>query len=148
MYIDTRDLKEQRDDLKQEILDNWNEYQEENLDNEFEQDDFDDAISVIENLRDNGSLDFLINWQAELLEIAEIDRVEDEVCNGEFDFGTTLISEYDFQEYCEEFVRDCGYLSRDTPALIECNIDWSGIADDMRIDYSELEYQGTTYLFR
>jgi hypothetical protein len=140
MYIDTRDLKEQRYDLKQEILESFLETFEHYAERT---ETFDDILfdeGEIESWRED--------WREKLDEIEEIDRVEDEVCNGEFDSGTTLIKEYDFEEYCEEFVRDCGYLSRDTPALIENNIDWSGIADDMRIDYSELEYQGTTYLFR
>jgi len=140
MYIDTRDLKEQRDDLKQEILDSFLETFEHYAE---QTETFEDILFDEEEIQDWKS-----DWETELEEIEEIDRVEDEVCNGEFDFGTTLIKEYDFEEYCEEFVRDCGYLSRDTPALIENNIDWSGIADDMRIDYSEVEYQGTTYLFR
>jgi len=140
MYIDTRDLKEQRDDLKQEILDSFLETFEHYAE---QTEEFEDIMFDEEEIQG-----WKADWQAELLEIEEIDRVEDEVCNGEFDSGTTLIKEYDFEEYCEEFVRDCGYLSRDTPALIENNIDWSGIADDMRIDYSEVEYQGTTYLFR
>lgn len=38
--------------------------------------------------------------------------------------------------------------SNDLPAIIENNIDWSGIADDMRVDYTEVEYEGRTYLFR
>ena len=143
MYIDTRDLKEQRDDLKQEILDSFLETFEHYAE---QTETFEDILFDEEEIQDWKS-----DWETELEEIEEIDRVEDEVesYGGDgFEFGTTLISEYDFQEYCEEFVRDCGYLSRDTPALIENNIDWSGIADDMRIDYSEVEYQGTTYLFR
>lgn len=140
MYIDTRDLKEQRDDLKQEILDSFLETFEHYAE---QTETFEDILFDEEEIES-----WKADWQEELEEIAEIDRVEDEVCNGEFDFGTTLIKEYDFEEYCEDFVKDCGYLSRDTPALIENNIDWSGIADDMRIDYSEVEYQGTTYLYR
>lgn len=140
MYIATRDLKEQRDDLKQEILDSFLETFEHYAERT---ETFEDILFDEEEIES-----WKADWQEELEEIAEIDRVEDEVCNGEFDFGTTLIKEYDFEEYCEDFVKDCGYLSKDTPALIENNIDWSGIADDMRIDYSEVEYQGTTYLYR
>lgn len=140
MYIDTRDLKEQRDDLKEEILDSFLETFEHYAE---QTEEFDDILFDEEEIES-----WKADWVTELEEIAEIDQVEDEVCNGEFDFGTTLIEETEFEEYCEDFVKDCGYLSRDTPALIENNIDWSGIADDMRIDYSEVEYQGTTYLFR
>src|SRR6056297_5742 len=144
MYIDTRDLKERRDDLKQEILDSFLETFEHYAERT---ETFDDILFEEEEIQE-----WIVDWETELEEIAEINQVEDEVesYGGDgFEFGTTLIKEYDFEEYCEELVRDYGYLSRDTiTALIENNIDWSGIADDMRQDYSELEYQGTTYLFR
>jgi len=144
MYIDTRDLKERRDYLKQEILDSFLETFEHYADRT---ETFDDILFEEEEIQE-----WIVDWETELEEIAEINQVEDEVesYGGDgFEFGTTLIKEYDFEEYCEELVRDYGYLSRDTiTALIENNIDWSGIADDMRQDYSELEYQGTTYLFR
>ena len=144
MYIDTRDLKERRDYLKQEILDSFLETFEHYADRT---ETFDDILFEEEEIQE-----WIVDWETELEEIAEINQVEDEVesYGGDgFEFGTTLIKEYDFEEYCEELVRDYGYLSRDTiTALIENNIDWSGIADDMRQDYSELEYQGKTYLYR
>lgn len=143
MYIDTRDLEEKREELKEQILDSFLEtfehYAEQTA-------SFDDILFDEEEIES-----WKADWQEELEEIAEIDQVEAKVesYGGDgFEFGTTLISDYDFEEYCEEFVRDCGYLSRDTPPLIGNNIDWSGIADDMRQDYSEVEYQGVTYLFR
>jgi len=77
-----------------------------------------------------------------LKEIEEINELENEINNGEWEFGTYLIDEDDFEEYCEEFCNDVGYISRDTPSLIANNIDWKGIADDMKQDYSEVEYRG------
>ena len=140
MILDTRDLVEEREDLKQEILDSFLETFEHYAE---QTEEFEDILFDEEEIQS-----WKEDWQEELDEIAEIDRVEDEVCNGEFDSGTTLISEYDFQEYCEDFVRDCGDLPRNLPFYIENNIDWSGIADDMRQNYSEVEYQGITYLFK
>ncbi len=140
MYLDTRDLAEKREELKEQILDSFLETFEQYAE---QTETFEDILFDEEEIES-----WKADWQEELDEIVEIDRVEDEVCNGEFDNGTTLISEYDFQEYCEDFTRDCGYLPRDLPFYIENNIDWSGIADDMRQNYSEVEYQGRTYLFR
>jgi hypothetical protein len=97
--LDTRDLIEERDNLTNDILQAWNDYQEENF-------------------------------------------------NGEFDSGTTLIKESDFEEYCEDFLEDCGYFPKDFPQWIKNNIDWSGLADDMRQDYSEVEFRGINYLYR
>lgn len=66
----------------------------------------------------------------------------------EWEYGNTLIPEGDFQEYIEEMVIDCGDVPKDLPAYISNNIDWSGVADDLKCDYGECEYQGNTYLFR
>lgn len=143
MYLDTRDLAEKREELKEQILDSFLETFEHYAERT---ETFEDIMFDEEEIQS-----WKADWQEELEEIAEIDRVEEEVnsySEEDFEFGVTLISEYDFKEYCEDFVRDCGYLSRDTPPLIENNIDWSGIAEDMRQDYTELEYQGRTYLFR
>ena len=91
---------------------------------------------------------FLEFWEDELKEIEEINDLEDEINNGEFEFGTTLIDEDYFEEYCEDLVSDIGDLPKDLPSYISNNIDWSGIADDLRQDYSEVEFRGTTYLYR
>ena len=64
----------------------------------------------------------------------------------EFSYGCTLIEEDDFEDYCEELVIDCGYIPKDFPSWIE--IDWEATASNMKQDYSELDYQGITYLFR
>lgn len=135
MYLDTRDLAETRDELKQQILDAFND--------EFTTDYTDYSEIDFELIDDNG--DFKANWEDELKQIEEIDTIENE-CS-EFSFGETLIDEDDFEEYCEDFVNDC-YGLRDIPQLIKNNIDWAGIADDMKQDYSEIEYQGNTYLYR
>lgn len=137
--LDTRDLIEERNDLKQQILDDFLEVfpQYEEMTESFEDIRLDEE--EIESWKDN--------WHTELEAIEAINTLEDEV-GEEFGYGTALIEEYEFEDYCQEFVGDCGYISKDTPQLIKNNIDWSGIADDMRQDYSEVNFRGETYLFR
>lgn len=56
--------------------------------------------------------------------------------------GVTLIPEDDFEEYTRDLIEDVyGKL----PDIIDCNIDWGGVANALKMDYSEFEYQGTTY---
>ena len=138
--LDTRDLIEERDTLKQNILDAWNE--------EFENNQIDDFSELPTETEDSNVAMFLERWDYDFTEIQEIDDLENEIDNGEWEYGTLLIDEDDFEEYCEEFVTDCGYISKDTPSLITNNIDWSGIAEDMKQDYSEVVFRGTTYLYR
>ena len=90
--------------------------------------------------------EFKIYWSDEYAHIEEIDNIENE-CE-EFESGCTLVDEDDFEEYCEEELEDCGYFDKDFPQWIKNNINWEGIASDMKQDYSEVEYQGTTYLYR
>lgn len=138
-YIDTRDLIEERDNLKEQILDDWNE--------KFEDEELDDFSDIPTQTEDSNIAMFLEYWEDEIKQIEEINDIEYEV-GSEFDYGVTLIDEDEFEDYCEDFVEDCGYISKDMPYLIRNNIDWKGIADDMKQDYSELTFRGTNYLFR
>lgn len=147
-YIDTRDLETKREELKDSLLEDWNEKFENNQVDEFCQIKFEllDGDDF-ENIDRETIQEFKDYWEDEYKEIEEIDEVEQAV-GSEFSYGCTLIDEDDFEDYCEEFCLDVGYISKDIPHLIRNNIDFEGIADDMKQDYSEVEYQGTTYLFR
>jgi hypothetical protein len=137
-YLDTRDLETEREDLKQEILNDFLEVfpHYEDMTDTFEDIRFEEE--EIESWKDN--------WFTELEIIETINNLENEV-GSEFSDGVTLIDEDDFEDYCEEFVDDC-YGLRDVPQLIRNNINWSGIADDIKQDYTEVNFRGETYLFR
>lgn len=136
-YIDTRSLIETRYELKQQVLDNFLEnfphYGE--TTESFEDIPFDEE--EIESWKED--------WQEELNQITCIDEVENEI-GSEFDFGVTLIPEDDFTNYTKELLEDCGYIPNDFPSWIE--IDWKATAENVKQDYSELEYKGKTYLYR
>ena len=107
--------------------------------------DFDELIKHIDN-SDNEDVE---EWREEndndFNHIEEIDYIEDTV--SEFSFGVTLIPEDDFTEYCKDMVEICYDLSN-VPGFIKDNIDWEGVASDLSLDYSEIEYQGETYFYR
>ncbi len=63
-------------------------------------------------------------------------------------YGPTLISESYFPDYAEEFVRDCGYISDDLPSLIADNINWEGIAEDLKVDYTCVTFDGSDWYIR
>jgi hypothetical protein len=60
--------------------------------------------------------------------------------------GEALIRESYFTEYCRELCADIGDLPRDLPSYIV--IDWDATADNLRVDYTEVEFDGVTYLVR
>ena len=135
--LDTRDLAEKRDELKQEILDSFLEsfpHYEEMIEL------FEDILFEEEEIES-----WKQDWQEEINQITCIDEVEDEI-GSEFDFGVTLIPEDDFTDYVEDLCKGYGYTSDDLPSGIE--IDWEATAEDVKQDYSELEYEGKTYLYR
>lgn len=61
-------------------------------------------------------------------------------------YGATLIRESYFEDYCQEFVEDIGDLPKDLPDYIV--IDWEGTARNIRVDYTEVDFDGVPYLVR
>ena len=61
-------------------------------------------------------------------------------------YGATLVRESYFTDYCRELLQDIGDLPKDLPDYIA--IDWNATADNLRVDYSEVDFGGVTYLIR
>ena len=60
--------------------------------------------------------------------------------------GAMLIREDYFVEYCQELLADIGDLPRNLPDYLV--IDWDATADNLRADYTDVDFDGTTYLIR
>lgn len=56
---------------------------------------------------------------------------------GDFEHGESIISGEYFVEYTKQLITDCGYISKDMPSFISDNIDWEGVAEDIKVDYME-----------
>jgi DNA repair exonuclease SbcCD ATPase subunit len=81
----------------------------------------------------------------EIEELEELETLENEI--SDFRHGETMIPESDFEDYARQFAEDIGAITDDAGWPCTC-IDWERAADELRMDYSEVEYQGTTYLAR
>jgi len=57
--------------------------------------------------------------------------------------GVTLINEDYFTEYAQDLVRDIGYLPSNLPGYIV--IDWGATADNLKEDYSTVDFDRETY---
>lgn len=125
--LDSRDLITLREELRDTLLQQYNEHNT-------PVDSYDDM-----------DMEWFSDTNDTLLHIKEIDALEDEL-NSEWKFGVALINEDYFTDYCEELCRDCGYISDNFPGWIE--IDWKNTANNIRVDYNEVEYRGETYLCR
>ena len=133
--LDTRDLEVKRDELKEFLVDDFN------LTFEKEIEDFDELIEIVDNSEDEDVQEWKEDNSDDFDHIEEIDELEDEI--SDFSYGETLIPEDDFTEYCKDMV-DLGNV----PGFIEGNIDWEGVASDLSVDYTNVTYQGESYLVR
>ena len=135
--LDTRNLAERREALKQEILDsfleNFPHYEE--MTESFEDIRFEEE--EIESWKEY--------FEDELKEIEEIDDVENEL-GSEFEYGVSLVDVDDWEEYVKELLEDIGYIPKDFPSWIE--IDWESTSNNVKVDYTEVTYQGNSYLGR
>ena len=88
-------------------------------------------------------------WTRELdNELGQLREFADSVGNPEWIHGMMFIAERHFTGYAQELCEDLGYLSNNLPGFIASNINWEGVADDLRVDYSEYELDGNTYYAR
>ena len=139
--IDTRDLAERREALKQEILDSFLETFEHYAE---QTETFEDILFEVEEIQS-----WKEGFEDELKEIEEIDTLEDEInsyAGDNFDDGVYLIDADDFEDFVEQDLEDLGYIPKDFPTWIE--IDWKATANNVQQDYTEVEFRGTTYLYR
>ena len=145
-YLDTRDLDKRLDELKalrDAVADARLELQEAHAASLADPDD--ETLTTAEEEAqaafDSADADFGTDEQKEL---AELEELESEV--SEWSDGNTLIPEYEFTDYCRELLEDCGDIPKNLPGYVV--IDWDATADNIRMDYSTVEFQGETYLYR
>lgn len=72
---------------------------------------------------------------------------EAEPYSEDWKYGSTLISDDYFEEYAEEFAYDIGAISREADWPIS-HIDWKAAADELKQDYTEVDFDGNSYWVR
>lgn len=60
----------------------------------------------------------------------------------------TLIPEDEFEDYCRDFAYDVGYISDENKNPLLKYVDWKMFADDCRVDFDCVEFEGQSYLRR
>jgi hypothetical protein len=135
--LDTRDLIERRDELKEGILNSFLETFEHYKERT---ESFEDILFEEEEIQE-----WKEDWEYDLQEIDQIDKIE-YILGSEFEYGVTLVREDYWEEYVEDLLIEIGYLPKDLPCWIE--IDWVSTAYNVKQDYEEVLYQGDTYLGR
>lgn len=81
-------------------------------------------------------------------ELTALKNLADEGANESSDwaYGETLIHENYFTEYAQQLVEDIGDLPRGFPHYIV--LDWEQTAENIKVDYSTVDFDGETYYIR
>lgn len=66
---------------------------------------------------------------------------------GDWSHGETLIRESYFQNYAQELAEDCGMIPKDLAWPCTC-IDWEQACSELKMDYTEVDFDGVSYFMR
>ena len=154
--LDSRDIvarieeiEEERDALQEAVDEAQEAYTDflDGLDDETDADDTEEGRDLADTLA--GERKALAEWEAgdDPEELAKLKAFAADLEGyGDWDHGETLIRESYFTEYCEDMLKDCGELPREIPSYVV--IDWEATAENLKIDYTESEFDGVTYYMR
>ena len=140
--FDTRDLIAYREHLQEELLDLWKSYFEgTDMEQEVEDHTFEDIDFNLEGFRDGSDFNEMYEHYNNIDTFcAELSDTPD------YQWGEGVIHETYFTDYCEELLKDVGYIPRDMPSWIE--IDFEKTAENMKVDYTEIIYDSESYYVR
>lgn len=144
-YLDTRYLEDRRQELEDEL--ETMKYAVTEAEEAFaaaDDEDRDDAEIDLEQAHRD-----IDEWVADNQdEFDALNNLRDEFDHRSWRDGVTLIPDDDFEDYARDLAEDLhGDAIRSASWPFDC-IDWEQAADALRMDYSSVEYEGTTYLYR
>ena len=117
----------------------------ETITNDMDTIDSRDIIERIEELESG----LVMGCGGDVEELKSLKSVFDQAENcGDFKYGEGLIRESHFVEYCEQLCEDIGDIPANLPWYIKSNIDWDGVADEIKQDYTEIDFDGVIYFIR
>lgn len=131
--IDSRDVIERIEELRAE-RDAWIEEVEEN-------DNFEFDMSP-ETDWHNANTD-------EGLELNALEKLAEEASgySPDWEYGEALIRASYFTEYAQQLAEDCGMVNGDA-TWPNNHIEWEAAADELKIDYTEVDFDGVAYYIR
>jgi hypothetical protein len=66
---------------------------------------------------------------------------------GDWEYGEGLIRESYFETYAQELAEDIGAIGKDMQWPLS-HIDWEAAAEELKMDYTEIDFDGITYYMR
>jgi predicted nucleic acid-binding Zn-ribbon protein len=105
------------------------------------------TIDLIQLEDELAAIEFLTEEEDEEMRILyEVDKQGEDYAE-DWKHGCTLINESYFTEYAEELAGDIGAVDRNASWPLN-HIDWEEAADELKIDYTEIDFDGTTFYVR
>jgi len=144
--VDSRNIEERIEELesdRQDLLDILEE-EETALDDIEPDEDNTDEFEAVKQARQ--ALEEFDKYDNDGGDLKKLVALRDDVGSSEWIDGIDLINEDYWVEYVEEMLKDIGDLPSDIPYCIA--IDWEQTAENIRVDYSSVEYDGDTFYFR
>jgi cell division septum initiation protein DivIVA len=89
---------------------------------------------------------WLEDYEEELRALQELCDEGEGYCP-DWRYGVGLIRDSYFQQYAMDFADDIGAINRENHWPNNC-INWEQAADDLKMDYTSLEFEGVTYWAR
>lgn len=100
--------------------------------------DLEEELKELEEQEDKDEID-----QRRLKSLKEL---KSECENYGWEYGICFIPTHMFQDYAREVAEDVGYISDENNPLLNC-VDWEQWADMLEMDYSEVDFEGDSYLW-
>ena len=66
----------------------------------------------------------------------------------DWQYGSTLIRDSYFEDYAKELCEDIGDMPKELPWYIANHIDWEGVAREIQMDYTSIDFDGVKYWVR
>jgi Antirestriction protein (ArdA) len=107
-----------------------------------------DVIARIEYLEDNDNAPH--GWtDDETDELESLRALRDEASGytADWENGETLIRDGYFATYARDLAEDCGMVKPDAVWPVN-HIDWEAAADDLKMDYTSVTFDGVDYWIR
>ena len=79
-------------------------------------------------------------------ELATLNQLKEDADASKWEFGVTFIRDSYFENYTQELCEDIGDVPRGFPSYIV--IDWERTAENIKIDYTTVDFGGETYWYR
>lgn len=92
----------------------------------------------------------LEDWEEsdEGLELKVLLKLQEEAEGGDWEYGETLIRDSYFEQYAQDLAEDIGAVNNDTDKWPFNHIDWEAAADELKQDYTCVDYDGVDYWIR